>query len=71
MASTEDGAVRVWDVPAATLLQTMRMSGDARVVAMSLSPTMDLLALATSDGQPTRLSLPLLVDLVPRDSESL
>jgi len=44
LASTEDGAVRVWDVPAATLLQTMRMSGDARVVAMSLSPTMDLLA---------------------------
>ena len=26
---------------------------------------------ATSDGRPTRLSLPLLVDLVPRDSESL
>ena len=44
LAASTDGAVLVWDVPAARLLQTMRMSADSPVVGLSLSPAMDMLA---------------------------
>ncbi|ACO69869.1 predicted protein [Micromonas commoda] len=44
LANSADGAVHVWDVPAARLLQTMRMSRDSPVVGLSLSPNMDMLA---------------------------
>ena len=44
LGAATDGAVLVWDVPAARLLQTMRMSADSPVVGLSLSPTMDMLA---------------------------
>ena len=44
LAATRDGAVCVWDVPAARLLQTMRLSRDSPVVGLSLSPNMDVLA---------------------------
>merc|ERR1719498_782139 len=44
LAATRDGAVCVWDVPAARLLQTMRLSRDSPVVGLSLSPHMDVLA---------------------------
>jgi U3 small nucleolar RNA-associated protein 21 len=44
VGAVDDGAVLVWDVPAARLLQTMRMSAGSRVVGVSLSPSMDVLA---------------------------
>ena len=44
LAATRDGAVCVWDVPAARLLQTMRLSRESPVVGLSLSPNMDVLA---------------------------
>ena len=44
MAASTDGAVLVWDVPAACLLQTMRISVDYPVMGLSLSPSMDMLA---------------------------
>ena len=52
LAASADGAVRVWDVPAARLLQTLRFSDrDGHVVTgMSLSPSMDMLA-TTHEGK--------------------
>ena len=48
LAASADGAVRVWDVPAARLLQTLRFSDNAKnrhvVTGMALSPAMDMLA---------------------------
>ena len=44
LAGAVDGAVHVWDVPAARLIQSMRMSRDFPVTDLSLSPNMDMLA---------------------------
>jgi U3 small nucleolar RNA-associated protein 21 len=40
-----DGALRVWDVPAGRLLQSLRLGGSP-VTALALSPDMDMLATA-------------------------
>ena len=53
LAASADGAVRVWDVPAARLLQTLRFSAAADrnvVTGMALSPAMDMLA-TTHEGR--------------------
>jgi U3 small nucleolar RNA-associated protein 21 len=53
LASSADGCVRVWDVPAARLLQTVRFGGFDKgnvVTGMSLSPAMDMLA-TTHEGR--------------------
>ena len=53
LAASADGAVRVWDVPAARLLQTLRFGdghGANAVTGMSLSPSMDMLA-TTHEGK--------------------
>lgn len=44
LAAGRDGCVRVWDVPASRLLQTMVFSNSSPVTGMSLSPSMDMLA---------------------------
>jgi U3 small nucleolar RNA-associated protein 21 len=44
LAAALDGSVRVWDVPASRLLQTMVFSTSSPVTGMSLSPQMDMLA---------------------------
>ena len=53
LAASADGCVRVWDVPAARLLQTVRFGGFDKgnvVTGMSLSPAMDMLA-TTHEGR--------------------